>query len=56
MVAFCYLPALMVVLRKPNEGDLPACVGWFKERKAAPFLRRLPAVKCVLVFRRAPSG
>jgi len=24
MIAFCYLPALIVVLRKPNDGDVPA--------------------------------
>ena len=30
MVAFCYLPAAIVVLRKPNEGPAPALLNWIR--------------------------
>ena len=35
MIAFAYLPATMMVLRRPNEGRLPA---WVPERYAGPRL------------------
>jgi hypothetical protein len=35
-VWFCFFPALAMVLRRPNEGPLPAIVGWFLRRKVVP--------------------
>ena len=38
----CYLPALWIVMRRPNEGSVPQCVERFVERWPA-WLRGVPA-------------
>jgi hypothetical protein len=40
MVAFCYLPALIVVLRKPNTGELPAWFAWLRLGKGSRGIQR----------------
>ena len=44
IVVAMYLPALVMVLRRPNEGSLPAWLERFSQRLPEPIRGRIPAV------------
>ncbi len=46
-IAFIYLPCLIMILRRPNQGDVPVWIDRIVER-SADALRRVPGMQCLL--------